>query len=751
MNAQSTTSAPGVGADVPQTRSEFTSLLAVNPNYFGKVVEGPFDVIFEQKANTGYEEIGCLGYHPERSRLEATIVIKRAFGYGGGPCTPGSTQYVRFFVREGKTWVDAGVSATKVHDLPIGKDCAGAPDHPFSHVVGVTYAPARRFCFSPQLPRVRAILSWQQMPPAGDPTFVPVWGEVQEDTIQIRPRPLFHWPVLLDLNPDVLEKVKELQLLEQLMPDPDQGPFGPVPPLPDPIGPVSLNPQPLPPKEVAAALDAGQLAAIYRPERLRKLAKDAVDATVAKLVMQPPPPSRLAALEVAQVKSGALTAPELATLSVSLKKVGLNWSELFGDNDGVGNTSYEELTCVGLDNNAGELVAAFRVKLPTGFSGAPCTAGSTEYVAFWADWNDDCRWEYVGTAKVNTHDFVTMPAGGLAYAATLPIDLNLVRRDCEKPGIHKVRAVLSWNAAPSTTNPDWTPVWGNRLDSHVHVHPGTGYDGTARMTIVGGVNTQFINPATGVTLPTAVSAYNGIAADPRGCPFGGRVVVHGPTDPALAGTTYRLRVSNNGGPFTPVTQSFWASDNMGGCTWVTPAADGSAQWPVWFTNGLGVLGYVDTSGEGTWTIRLEVGSPFVVAQTQRIQLDNTGLGRDGNLVNGAHVAVDPGQLGQQACGKFTQGMVITGTFDANDEWLDRWSLALTPGGNVVVPPGALTTSAILPTVGAPGGSTWQLDTSGLQPCGYVLRISVHDRAIVDSVVGSGHHASDDLGFCIDKS
>ena len=119
MNAQSTTSAPGVGADVPQTRSEFTSLLAVNPNYFGKVVEGPFDVIFEQKANTGYEEIGCLGYHPERSRLEATIVIKRAFGYGGGPCTPGSTQYVRFFVREGKTWVDAGVSATKERSILI--------------------------------------------------------------------------------------------------------------------------------------------------------------------------------------------------------------------------------------------------------------------------------------------------------------------------------------------------------------------------------------------------------------------------------------------------------------------------------------------------------------------------------------------------------------------------------------------------------------------------------------------------------
>ena len=750
MNAQPTKSAPRVAGDVPETRSKFTKLLAVNPNYFGDVVDGPFEVIVEQKSNTVYEEIGCVGYHPERNRLETTIVIKRAFGYGGGPCTHGSTEYVRFFVLEGATWVDAGASATQVHDIPIGKDCSGELDHPFSHVVGVTYAPPRRFCFATQLLRVRAILSWQQLPPAGDPDFVPVWGEVQEDTIQIRPRPLTRWPNLVEAYPDLLDKLKDLNLLEELLPDPDLDLTGHVPPWPDPIGPVSLNPQPLPPAHVAAALDAVQLTTIYSEERLRKLAKEAVDSSVAKLVLQPPPPSRLAALEVAHVMSASLTAPELSSLSTKLKSIGISWQDLFAENDGVGNTSYEELTCVGLDNNAGELVAAFRVKLPTGFSGSPCTAGSTEYVAFWADWDDDCTWEYVGTVKVNTHDFVKMPAGGLAYAATLPIELNKVRRLCDKPGIHKVRAVLSWNSAPSTTDPNWTPYWGNRLDSHVHVHPGAGYDGTARMTIVGGVNVSFINPSTGVTVPGAVSAYNGIAADSRGCPFGGRVVVHGPTDPALQGTTYRLQVSKNGGLFEPVTTSFWASDNLGGGSWVTPAADGSVQWPVWWTNGLGVLGYVDTSGEGSWQIRLEVGSAFVVAQTQRIQLDNTGLGRDGNLVNGAHVAVDPGQLGLQACGKFTQGMVITGTFDANDEWLNRWSLDLTPGGNVVAPPNALTTSATLQTVGAPGGSTWRLDTSGLVPCGYVLRISLWDRAIVNSVVGNGHYAYDDLGFCIDK-
>jgi len=38
----------------------------------------------------------------------------------------------------------------------------------------------------------------------------------------------------------------------------------------------------------------------------------------------------------------------------------------------------------------------------TGFSGPPCSAGSVEHVAFWADLDDDCRYTYLGTVKVST-------------------------------------------------------------------------------------------------------------------------------------------------------------------------------------------------------------------------------------------------------------------------------------------------------------------------------------------------------------
>jgi hypothetical protein len=54
----------------------------------------------------------------------------------------------------------------------------------------------------------------------------------------------------------------------------------------------------------------------------------------------------------------------------------------------------------------------------------------------------------------------------------LPLDLTWFRRLCTEKGLHRVRAVLSWNTPPSTVDPDAVPHWGNRLDAHVHVLPG---------------------------------------------------------------------------------------------------------------------------------------------------------------------------------------------------------------------------------------------------------------------------------------
>jgi hypothetical protein len=49
--------------------------------------------------------------------------------------------------------------------------------------VSVVIEPQHKFCFTPNLALVRAILSWS-VPPSG-PGFVPVWGNIVEARIQI--------------------------------------------------------------------------------------------------------------------------------------------------------------------------------------------------------------------------------------------------------------------------------------------------------------------------------------------------------------------------------------------------------------------------------------------------------------------------------------------------------------------------------------------------------------------------------------
>ncbi len=748
VNADAEGIAEGETTSVELTRSRLRTLLAANPNYFGTLQDSELGQLFKpvefKQSDTTYEEIGCVAYSPELDRLEATIVVKQPGGYSGGPCSTGSVEHVRFFVDFGSGWVDAGVAATRVYDLATRRDCAGDPDHPYVHVVGVVLTPLRKFCATPVLPRVRAILSWQVEPTAGDPNYIPIWGEVQEDHIQIRPRRRF-FPV------DILDLIEPFVKLDtSIIADLIEVDLLPVPiPEPDPIGPVALNPQPLPPHPGPdpVPFSVERLSKVYSPEKLKVLAGRAIDDTIARLAVEEVPPHRFAATEVSHALSGVLEPSELAAPSLAFTKLGIDWTSIVGVlAEGKGDTTYEELECLGLDNYAGQLVATYRVKRPTGFSGPPCSAGSKEYVAFWADFDDDCQSTYLGTVEVAAHDYITMPAGGLSYAAVLPVDVNAYRRLCTEPGVHRVRAVLSWNTPPSTTDPDLVPHWGNRIDTHVHVLPGRRYDGVARLSIVGGVDTDEINAATGVTLPVAHIAYNGSSLDSRGCPFAGLVTVHGPNDPALVGTTYRLLVRNvtAGGSSNPVLDAFYASPVIGPGYWITPGPGGWTTWPQWNTNQLGTLGYFYTGGDDLWEIELEVFGSGVV-DTQRVQLDNTLNTASVDPANAAHLAFDPGQLSSMNCGKFTAGMTITGTFDARDTWFANWSFGLLP---FPLPSGSLTTSVPLATSEAPVGSTWSLDTTGLGPCGYVLRLGVSDRAIVNSVV-TGRSVAVDIGFCLE--
>ena len=92
-------------------RKELNKLLAVNPNYFGNLVDTPFAPKLEIVQDTVFEEVTCLGFNPDTDVLEATVHVKLPTGYGGDLCRPGSTEWVRFYLSydDGTTWEDVGL------------------------------------------------------------------------------------------------------------------------------------------------------------------------------------------------------------------------------------------------------------------------------------------------------------------------------------------------------------------------------------------------------------------------------------------------------------------------------------------------------------------------------------------------------------------------------------------------------------------------------------------------------------------
>ena len=643
-----------------------------------------------------------MAYQQRRDRIEATLQVKLPFGYGGGLCTAGTFEYVRFYIDYGSGWVDAGMAAVNVHDIPVGQDCEREPTHPLNYTCGVDHIPSRDWCGRPVLPLVRAILSWELPPPPGQPDWQPVYGNVHECRVQIAPRRIVFGDVVHKLPADLLAEIPPHVVQQPPSAEPDLD-------VPHPLG-----------------LDL--LARQYKPDDV--------------------PLHRFAFPALAELASAR--SADLATLSasaVTAKAAGIDLAGVLKVvNDLSGNTAFEELECLGLDGGLQALVASFRVKKSTGYSGPPCSAGSREYVAFWAEWDEDCGFTYLGTVAVNIHDY--RPVGdGLCYAAILPVDLGALRRDCEHPMIGRVRAVLSWATPPSTTDPDAVPGWGNRIDRHVQVEPGRPYDGTARFTIVGGVAANDVDLVSGLTAPGAVLGTSTVPIAPPICPFAGLVELHGPADPALAGHQYRIRATNvDGGGSFLLTTPFTANTSAGGHATVTPdPATGWAPWPTWSTNTKGVLGVSAPGGDDRWDFTLELDTPGNVVARARVQMDNTvrAVAQPSDTVNAGDLEL----FTAGAC-RWLRGVPLQGRFVARDRHFASWSISVLGGPGGQIPPHPLTVAITTNTETQFLGEPFALDLSGLDPCGYVVRLTIADRAIVNSVT-TGHHAVIDRGVCLE--
>jgi len=695
-------------------RQNFHAVLLANPNFFGNIKESPFKPVLSIVGDTAYESIGCVGYNPQLEQLRATINIKQSGGYSGGLCSSGSEEYVRFYLSYdgGATWQDQGMKAVNVFDVPGPK--------PLEYAVSLQISPMEKFCFIQNLPMVRAILSWNYPPPAGSPNWPPVWGNVVDAQIQIEGFEI----ILLS---SLLEEAK-IQLPDEIAQSIDLG-------------------QPIEATKVKA-LSTVELHRLYANTKVPQhrylapvLASAAGTPALASVVKPPipfPGPIKQKAL------FGGISDIDL----VGLVEQWLNTN---------GNTSFEQLDCIGLDPNTSQLTGILEVKQGSGYSGGPCTAGSREYVAFWVDWGSG--WEYAGTTSVVVHDYSIVAPNTLEYNVFLPVDLLSHAKPCYTgPHTAKVRAVLSWQTPPSTTDPYAPVVWGNSREGLILIPPGD-IIGTGQqvpvLSAVGDVETSKIGSDGRIT--NAVTVTTG--AHYVNAPFGGRITLAGQISNPTSGLKYRIMKAPHGSSaFSPVVNEpaglTLTINTFSGGVWTQTDqtfhadADGYYSYQNYsadhFVEGelLGVWNTTAADSSYAYDLRVDLyGAPGPDIQSNVVTV----------LVNNeTPVATLMPTFGE--CGKLAPGDPITGIFTATATDFGSFGFTILPPGPahgvLPVPPSGLSVK-LGGAISDPGvvNESFNLDTTGMDPCGYSLTLGVWDRTNVNSGQTSNYFQSS-VGFCL---
>ena len=703
-----------------QLRAVAKHHLALNPNYFGNLTDlklpgfeklpGP---VLKKMGDRSFEELTCIGYNPETEILTAIVRIKQEAGYSGGPCTDGSQEYVRFYLDYGDgTWVDHGMAGFNIHDLGCEEDLC--------YAVSIKIDPEKRTCCDrdPVLPTVRAILSWNTQPPPNMPDWIPVWGNRQTCDIQIDPRNWFLCNLIdiLDVGIQKIDPVLAKQATAAL----------------------SALPKP----QIAADATVEIKKAIESKDEI------AVLRNVFPLVAKQ---SKIA------LSAEALLLPDL--VSQFDFDIDLAPFDDFIANPKF-NTSYEELHCVGLDRDESLLHGVIKIKRPSGYSGDLCTNGSREYIAFYLDFGSG--WEYQGTTWVDVYNIAQIPQDGLWYQASLPVDLEPHQQEWCETGKARIRGILSWNTAPTPNDPDYVAHWGDWEECDIEIKPlPEGVTPGATTPVLEAIGSMPVDRIDGAGYANGDNIGNTLTADDA--PFGGVIKMSGVV--AFAGATnleYRIMVQ---GPSDAVPKAWTQSFDI----YVTTVAGGSVTFANqtqvangdWFTYvpqtgavfksvAENLLARFTATEDGLHTVYMEIrdaGTLAVLGSTapEAFVVDNTRPVVNIDITNGGG-----------NCGKFNVGDPIKGIFSMSDAHSGSLTLGVTPGAaaNGAVPtidPANVTNTltyaaGTLPTGGTSG--TWTLDTNGMDPCGFNVRIDARDRTIVNS--GSiGWPASDIEGFCLD--
>ncbi len=685
--------------------------LLQNPNYFGtlsdKELVKKYLPVFQNPEHTYYESLGCVSYNPDAQKLDAVVHLKRETGYSGNACQGGSREYVRFYVdyHNNGTWTDEGAAFVGVYDRNFPEDLC--------YNVELKITPKLRHCCddAPVLPKVRAILSWNTIPPANQPNWHPVWGAVKDAYVQIAPRKdwlcLFHNIFnIANIKAADLVKLKEPKILAAI---------------------ENAHPQ-LKDLQASAApeLSVTELKKLYgkHVEDHRLLAKTLASTSFNVMETQLP--------------------VELALLNIDWESVNDFYMEPKF------NTTYEEVRCVSLNKDQSELHAVVEIKKDTGYSGGLCTKGSQEYVAFYMDFGSG--WVYMGTSSGNVHDIPGASKHDLWYDISLPVNLDKYRKEWCAVGKAKVKAILSWNTPPPANSPNYTAHWGDWEECYVEikplpkgVNPGNLFPFIEKL---GGMVVTDIDSATGLATTSGGSSS---LSGANKSPFDGRVELLGHLFNAGPNMKYRLILTEPGGAVgNLMTAQNIDTDFMGTITHhnLIPDADG---WIDYLE-----FGGINIVGDLLANFYPAIEGKFKIAIEAKDALNNIYPGNEVTFMvdkRAPDVAIDITNGGGNCGVDFKPGDTIEGTYSIHDDYVSSFHIYMTPAkpGTWIEIDGVVVSSISLPTTVTSKSGTWKLHTTaGVTPtCGYNIRLDGYDRAIISSAyIGHGNPAIQ--GFCLNK-
>lgn len=703
------------------------------------------DVKMDLMGNTFWEQLICVGFNPGLSQLEAIVSIKRSTGYSGDLCSNGSTEYVAFFIDwgDGAGFQSVGLTSFKVADI---SNAPPGPQHPLKYMVyhPLDDANHMKCCNMEVLPKVMAILAWNQIP--SGPGYMPIFGNRLDANIQIRPlnSPFCMFKdIVIDANAAKKLGVREKSVKAFL----------------DSLENLDINADVCGFRFPQAKLE--ELAPVYKKN-------DVEDHRTVFTSIYP----LIKGGDALQFASAVYDKASIIKSEINLSKV----ADALAVIPPQGNTTYEEIVCAGLNTACNILGAVIHIKRPYGFSGDLCKDGSLEYVAFWADWDNNGIFdEYLGRAIVEVHDIDRLPAEGLYYSVMLPTNFTNHLRSCKDPNIIRLRAVLSWSIPTSTTDPNDMNYWGNRLDVVVQVQPGKINDNLLDLIYdVGSVPLNSISQVTHLAYPSTVILADCSQLADR--PFAGSVNICGRIyNTGAPGTVhYQVQYAPHGTTsWLPVTTTMtWQLMHPNPLDTLYPRQDVTLNEPdgwlpymedplalppiferrnllaVWHTGSLN--GHYDLRLAYTRNYPITPASAIHYSDVVTIILDNVDF-RPSPTANSVvdtastlDIVIDGGD-----CHAYDQGVKINGHLRAIDIRFWKWWLDLQPETHthgVRASPPCRSYSTL--TDNGDGNASWSLETQNLDKCGYTLTIWAHDRAIIDSNVALVHKRSKAVGFSV---